>query len=153
MALNHKHRMGIGFTLAFIMMLAKNVSGQTTTNSEEASFDFQSNLKGLEEGSISSFSLALMDSIPIVTVMHEKIDERDQRRHPYGYLNPQFFKEITTQYIQEVTEEFVLLVVEDQFGQLRAVTFTPEGVPIESILLNDQLYFAGSIAYEVELRR
>ena len=153
MALNNKHRMGIGFTLALIMMLAKNVSGQTTTKSEEAPFDFQSNLKGLQEGSISSFSLALMDSIPIVTVMHEKIDERDQRRHPYGYLNPQFFQEITTQDIQEVTEEFVLLVVEDQFGQLRAVTFTPEGVPIESILLNDQLYYAGSIAHEVESRR
>ena len=153
MALNHKHRMGIGFTLAFIMMLAKNVSGQTTTNSEEAPFDFQSSLKGLLEGSIPSLSLASLDSIPIVTVMHEKIDERDQRRHPYGYLNPQFFQEITTQDIQEVTEEFVLLVVEDQFGQLRAVTFTPEGVPIESILLNDQLYFAGSIAHEVESRR
>ena len=145
--------MGIGFTLALIMMLAKNVSGQTTTKSEEAPFDFQSNVKGLQEGSISSFSLALMDSIPIVTVMHEKIDERDQRRHPYGYLNPQFFQEITTQDIQEVTKEFVLLVVEDQFGQLRAVSFTPEGLPIESILLNDQLYYAGSIAHEVESRR
>ena len=102
MALNHKHRMGFGFTLALIMVLAKNVSGQTTTNSEEAPFDFQSNIKGLEEGSISSFSLALMDSIPIVTVMHEKIDERDQRRHPYGYLNPRFFKEIKAKDIQEV---------------------------------------------------
>ena len=41
-------------------------------------------------------------------------------------------------------------MVEDQFGQLRAWTFTPEGLPIESILLNDQLYYAGSIAHEVE---
>ena len=49
MALNNKHRMGIGFTLALIMMLAKNVSGQTTTKSEEAPFDFQSNLKGLQK--------------------------------------------------------------------------------------------------------
>jgi len=47
MALNHKHRIGIGFTLALIMMLATNVSGQTTTNSEEAPFDFQSSLKEL----------------------------------------------------------------------------------------------------------
>ena len=68
--MNHKYRMGIGFTLALIMMLAKNVSGQTITKSEEAPFNFQSNLKSLEEGSISSFSLAFIDSIPIVTVMH-----------------------------------------------------------------------------------
>jgi len=150
---NRKHRIGIGFTLALIMILATNVSGQTTTNFEEAPFDFQSSLKGLLEGSIPSLSLASMDSIPIVTVMHEKIDERDQRRHPYGYLNPHFFKEIKTKDIQEVSEKFVLLVVEDQFGQLRAVSFTPEGVPIESILLNDQFYYAGSIAHEVESRR
>ena len=49
MALNNKHRMGIGFTLALIMMLEKNVSGQTTTKSEEAPFDFQSNLKAFKK--------------------------------------------------------------------------------------------------------
>jgi hypothetical protein len=153
MTQNHKHRIGIGFTLALILMLATNVSGQTTTNSEVAPFDFQSSLKGLLAGSIPSLSLASMDSIPIVTVMHEKIDERDQRRHPYGYLNPRFFKEIKAKDIQEVSEKFVLLVVEDQFGQLRAVTCTQQGVPIESILLNDLFYYPNRIAHEVESRR
>lgn len=134
-------------------MLITNVSGQTITNEEATPFDFQSNLKRLQKGSISSLSLALMDSIPIVTVMLEKIDERDQRRNPSGYLNPKFFKAITTQNIQEVTKHYVLLVVIDQFGQRRAVTLTLDGVPIESILLNDQLYYTGSISHEVESRR
>ena len=76
------------------MMLAKNVSGQTTTNAGAAPFDFQSKLKDLQEGSISSLTLDSMDSIPIVTVMQEKIDERDQRRNPYGYLNSQFSRRL-----------------------------------------------------------
>ena len=108
--------MGISFTLALIMMLAKNVSGQTTSKSEEAPFDFQSNLKGLQEV-LFLFFIGVNGPIPIVTVMHEKIDEGDSAQASIRIFEPQFFQEITTQDIQEVTKEFGLLVVEDQFGQ------------------------------------
>ena len=152
MSPNRKRKINFG-ALGLLTILIINVSGQTTSNEGATPFDFQSNLKRLQKGSISSLSLSSMDSIPIVTAMQEKIDERDQRRNPFGYLNPQFFRAITAQNIQEVTEHYVLLVVIDKFGQRRAVTFTLDGVPIESILLNDLLYYTGSITHEVESRR
>ena len=153
MVLNSKLIPNTRCVLGLLIMLVTTVAGQTLPAKAETPFDFKSSLKELQEGSVSSLSLAALDSIPMATIMHEKLDERDQRRHPYGHLNPRFLQDITMLNIQEVSENYVLLAVKDQFGQWRALSITPEGEPIECILLYDHFYYGGSVAHESESRR
>ena len=134
------------FTLITIASLA-----QDTANNDGSLF--QAQLQNLRSGKITKMSLEFLDSIKINTLMPEKIDERDLDRHSNGWISARQLKDITASSICEITDNYTLVVVEDQYQQLRALTIGVDGIPIESILICDNLLFLSKYWYEYEARR
>ena len=94
-----------------------------------------------------------MDSIKINQSIGEKIDDRDSDRHKSGFLAAEQLKEISASSICEITDNYILLVVEDEFKQLRALSVRYDGTPIESLLIYDDLLYLSKDWYEYEARR
>ncbi len=118
-----------------------------------ASTPFQKKIEGLESGELSNVSLHFMDSIRIKKMIGEKIDDRDYDRFKSGFIQAEQLKAISASSICEITDNYILLVVEDKFKQLRALTVQPDGTPIESILIYDDLLYLSKDWYEYEARR
>jgi len=114
---------------------------------------FQKKIENLKSGELSNVSLHLMDSIRIKKIIGEKIDDRDHDRFKSGFIQAEQLKAISASSICEITDNYILLVVEDKFKQLRALTVHPNGKPIESILICDSLLYLSKDWYEYEARR
>lgn len=114
---------------------------------------FKKKIEDLKSGELSNVSLHLMDSIRIKAIIGEKIDDRDQDRFKSGFIQAEQLKAISAASICEITDNYILLVVEDKFKQLRALTVHPNGKPIESVLICDGLLYLSKDWYEYEARR
>ena len=126
----------------------KNTFEQINSNST-----FLEKIIALQNGEISNLSLGFMDSIKIKPIIGEKIDDRDSDRHKSGFIKADQLKKISALSICEVTDNYIVLVVEDKFKQLRGLTVSPVGKPIESILICDNLIYLTKDWYEYEARR
>lgn len=114
---------------------------------------FCTKIEALQGGELSNLSLEFMDSIKIKKVIGEKIDHRDDQRYKSGFIQPGQLKAISASSICEITDHYILLVVEDKHKQLRALTVRLDGTPIESILIYDNLLYLSRDWYEYEARR
>lgn len=94
-----------------------------------------------------------MDSIKIKKMIGEKIDDRDYERYKSGFFQVRELNAISASSICEITDKYILLVVEDKSKKLRALTVRPDGTPIESILICDSLLYLTKDWYEFEARR
>ncbi|MCP4484553.1 MAG: hypothetical protein GY823_08345 [Flavobacteriaceae bacterium] len=140
--------------LIFLFIITVNSFAQKNSHEQNNSnTPFHVKIKALQSGEISSFSLCFKDSIKIKQSIGEKIDDRDADRHKSGFIWAEQLKAISASSICEITDNYTLLIVEDKFKQLRALTVSPEGVPIESILIYDNLLYLSKDWYEYEARR
>ena len=106
-----------------------NLVSQDSVLKYDSSKNFISKIKALENNEILKLSLSFLDSIKINVLLEDKIDDRDLDRHPNKSFSSKQLNEITKESICEINNSYILLVVEDQFKQLRAVTVTPDGYP------------------------
>ena len=130
-----------------------NIVSQYPVLKYDSSKNFISKIKALENNEIRKLSLGFLDSIKINVLLEDKIDDRDLDRHPNKSFSSKQLYEITKESICEISNSYILIVVEDQFKQLRAVTVTPNGYPIESFLLYDNFLYLSRDFYEKEGRR
>lgn len=119
----------------------------------KANTQFLTELRALQNGTIPSIALHLSDSIKIKKLLGDKIDDRDFDRHPNGKISASQLKKITASSICKITDQYILLVLEDKYNQLRALTIRPDGQPIESILIYSDLLYLSKYWYEYEARR
>jgi len=138
----------------FLLIIHANSFAQKhNLEHQNANTPFHAKIKALQSGELSNLSLRFMDSIKIKQSFGEKIDDRDSERHKSGFIQAGQLKEISASSICEITDNYILLVVEDKFKQLRALTISPEGTPLESILIYDNLLYLSKNWYEYEARR
>lgn len=114
---------------------------------------FYVKIKALQNCELSNVSLLFLDSIKIKKIIGEKIDDRDYDGYKSGFIKAGQLKAISASSICEITDNYILLVVEDKFKKLRALTLRPDGTPIESILIYDGLLYLSKDWYEYEARR
>lgn len=122
-------------------------------NVDNGGSQFQRQIQHLIAGKITKMSLEFLDSIKINTVLQEKIDDRDLDRNRNGLISAGQLNDISVSSICEITDNYTLIVVEDKYQQLRALTVSANGIPIESILISDNLLFLAKDWYEYEARR
>ena len=141
-------------SVILLLLTTVNLIGQNSSiGQSNASTTFQKKIEGLESGELSNVSLHFMDSIRIKKIIGEKIDDRDYDRFKSGFIQAEQLKAISVSSICEITDNYILLVVEDKFKQLRALTVHLDGKPIESILICDSLLYLSKDWYEYEARR
>ena len=114
---------------------------------------FHLKIEALQSGKLSNVSIHFMDSIKIKKMIGEKIDDRDYERYKSGFFQVRELNAISASSICEITDKYILLVVEDKSKKLRALTVRPDGTPIESILICDSLLYLTKDWYELEARR
>ncbi len=114
---------------------------------------FHLKIEALQSGKLSNVSIHFMDSIKIKKMIGEKIDDRDYERYKSGFFQVEELNAISASSICEITDKYILLVVEDKSKKLRALTVRPDGTPIESILICDSLLYLTKDWYEFEARR
>ena len=114
---------------------------------------FHLKIEALQSGKLSKVSLHFLDSIKIKKIIGEKIDDRDYDKYKSGFLQAEQLNAISVSSICEITDKYILLVVEDKSKKLRALTVRPDGTPIESILIYDDLLYLSKDWYEYEARR
>ena len=114
---------------------------------------FHLKIEALQSGKLSNVSIHFMDSIKIKKIIGEKIDDRDYERYKSGFFQVGELNAISASSICEITDKYILLVVEDKSKKLRALTVRPDGTPIESILICDSLLYLTKDWYELEARR
>ena len=139
-----------------ILLLITTVNSYAQNQSPEhrnSHTPFHLKIEALQSGELSNVSLHPMDSIKIKNLIGEKIDDRDYDRYTSGFIQAGQLKAISASSICEITDNYTLLVVEDEFKQLRALTVHPDGKPIESILICDNLLYLSKDWYEYEARR
>jgi len=140
--------------LIFLLIIKANLFAQINSPDQSSSNrQFYTKVKALQNGEISSLRLRFKDSIKIKPIVGEKIDDRDSYRHKNGLIWAGDLKPISAPSICEITENYVLLIVEDKFNQFRALTLSPDGTPIESILVYSDLLYLTNDWYEYEARR
>ena len=83
---------------------------------------FHEKIEALESGELSDVSLHFLDSIKIRKLIGEKIDDRDHDRYKSGFIQAGQLKAISASSICEITDNYILLVVEDKSKKLRALT-------------------------------
>ena len=143
-------------TIPVILLLITTVNSFAQNHSHEHSNSytpFHMKIEALQSGEISNVSLHFMDSIKIKKMIGEKIDDRDYDRYKSRFIQAGKLKAISASSICEITDNYILLVVEDKFKELRALTVRPDGTPIESILICDGLLYLSKDWYEYEARR
>ncbi len=141
-------------TLFFLLLFTLNAYAQEEKLAgRSGTKQFQANIRALQKGELSSMSLHFMDSIKVKQLMYEKIDERDAGRHKSGFISAKQLQPITRTSICEITDRYILLIVEDEFKQLRALTVRLNGEPIESMLIVGNLLYLSRDWYEYEARR
>lgn len=139
-----------------ILLLITTVNSFAQNHSHEYSNSytpFHVKIEALQSGELSNVSLHFMDSIKIKIMIGEKIDDRDFDRYKSEFIQAGKLKAISASSICEITDNYILLVVEDKFKALRALTVHPDGTPIESILICDSLLYLSKDWYEYEARR
>ena len=141
-------------TIIFLLILyANSIVQNHNTDYHSSNTPFHEKIMALKRGELSNLSLHFMDSIIIKQVIGEKIDDRDFNRHKSGFIQAGQLKEISASSICEITGKYILLVVEDKFKQLRALTVRYDGTPIESVMIYDILLYLSKDWYEYEARR
>ena len=140
--------------LIFLLIISANLFAQNhNLEHHNSNTSFHEKIMALQRGELSNLSLQFMDSIKIKQVIREKIDDRDSDRHKSGFIQAGQLKEISASSICEITDNYILLVVEDKFKQLRALTVCYDGTPIESVMIYDILLYLSKDWYEYEARR
>ncbi|NRA93239.1 MAG: hypothetical protein HRU26_11245 [Psychroserpens sp.] len=139
--------------ILLLFTTVNSIAQNSSLGHNNASTPFQKKIEGLESGELSNVSLHFMDSIRIKKIIGEKIDDRDHDRFKSGFIQAEQLKAISASSICEITDNYILLVVEDKFKQLRALTTHLDGKPIESILICDSLFYLSKDWYEYEARR
>lgn len=143
-------------TIPALFLLITTVHSFAQNHNHEhlkSSAPFLEKIEALQAGELSNISLRFMDSIKIKFLIGEKVDDRDHDRHKSGFIHAGQLKNIAASSICQITDNYILLVVEDKFKQLRALTVRPDGTPIESILIYDDLLYLSRDWYEYEARR
>lgn len=136
--------------LATIFIIPLLFGGNNETASSEA---FLEQMRALKKGELQKVEYTLADSIKSIVFLEEKIDERDASRNKSGYIRTDEFIALTPESVVDITDRYILLVVENRYGQLRAATFGLDGSPIESTLIYDNLFFMMWEFREYEARR
>lgn len=144
---------GILMIVLFLTISPKSYSQTENPNDDAYSSPFLTKITALRSGELSKMSLEFMDSIKIKFLIGEKIDDRDAKRYKSGYLRAGQLQEIGASSICEITDKYILLVVEDEFSQLRALTVLPDGTPIECVLIYDRMLYVSRDWHEYEARR
>ncbi len=142
--------------ISIILLLITSINSiaqNETIGQIDAPTPFRKKIEDLKSGELSCVSLHFMDSIKIKKIIGEKIDDRDDDRYKSGFIQAKQLEAITANSICEIAKNYTLLVVKDKFKQLRALTVTPDGNPIESILICDDLLYLSRDWYEYEARR
>lgn len=139
----------------FILLLCElsslHLLGQKSQSDNPPPFFDQ--IKALQKGEIKHLKLAFDRNIELKQLLTEKIDERDFTRNPNGFIDANFFAPITSENICAIHHSFMVLVVEDRFKQLRALTVNLNGQPIECFLIYDTFIYTSTDFHEVEGRR
>lgn len=141
-------------TVILLLIITLNSFAQNQSPELRNSYTpFHLKIESLQNGELSNVSLLFLDSIKIKNIIGEKIDDRDYDRYKSGFIKSGQLKAISASSICEITDNYILLVVEDKFKKLRALTVHPDGTPIESILIYDGLLYLSKDWYEYEARR
>ena len=79
------------------------------------------------------------DSIKLVRFVLDKIDDKD-KEYNNQFIELRKFKAINKESILAIDENYILLILEESSGKLRAATFGINGKPIESTLIYDNAF-------------
>ena len=82
----------------------------------------------------------------------DKIDDKD-KQYNNEFIELRKFKALNKESILTIDENYILLILEESSGKLRAATFGINGKPIESTLIYDNALFPVYEFREYESRR
>ena len=142
--------MKISLLIFTLISLSLPSIGQTA---ESVETNFTKNIKALQIGDLQLLELNTADSILSKSFLTDKIDDRDRSNNKSGYISIRKFKPLTASSILDITNNYVLLILEENSGKIRAATFSLSGVPIQCTLLYDNAYFSVYEFREHESRR
>lgn len=132
----------------YLIFICQCIYGQELKND----IDFLVKIKELKHGHESMVLLDKSDSIKLVSLVLDKIDEKD-KQYNNEFIELRKFKAINKESILAIDKNYILLILEESSGKLRAATFGINGKPIESILIYDNALFPVYEFREHESRR
>ena len=132
----------------YIIFISPNIFAQGLSND----VDFLTKINGLKNGYQPMMFLEKSDSIKLVSFVLDKIDDKDKQYHN-EFIELRKFNAINKESILAIEENYILLILEEPSGKLRAATFGLNGKPIETVLIYDNALFPVYEFREYESRR
>ena len=132
----------------YLIFICQCIYGQELKND----IDFLVKINELKRGHESMLLLDESDSIKLVSLVFDKIDEKD-KQYNNEFIELRKFKAINKESILAIDKNYILLILEELSGKLRAATFGINGKPIESTLIYDNTLFPVYEFREYESRR
>jgi len=132
----------------YLIFISPNIFGQGLSND----VDFLTKINGLKNGYQPMMFLEKSDSIKLVSFVLDKIDDKDKQYHN-EFIELRKFNAINKESILAIEENYILLILEEPSGKLRAATFGLNGKPIETVLIYDNALFPVYEFREYESRR